>query len=208
MVLATKRTIEKAQKELMKNPPFPMWAGEKVTNYADFGTFGVWLLEKEDKAIKSTFHRAVFHSANSITVSTPRYAVNMSGKASELSLYSWLKNALLTQKKLKGHESEIFEADTTNDDILFFNRIVTEAILTHPVTAFVDVDKAAKFAEEQIKWLETKGKELLDSSRNLTESPDEEKILAEETAKAQAEDIVNDMLDEGLKNAKKTPDGK
>lgn len=127
---------------------------EDVVDVADFGHFFIVL----------TKDGAIYHSYTGLEIRCKAWVMGFDGKAGDASLYSWLNNLVAMQKEAKGRESELFpETDVTFADMLDNMVIVTEANLCHPTTAFVDMDSAAKFASERIKWLTERTKELEDA---------------------------------------------
>ena len=85
----------------------------------------------------------------------------MEGHALTTTTFAWLENLVAMKKEVKGKENEIFpETDVTYQDMLESIVIITEANMTHPITAFTDADDAAKFAKEKIDYIGRMHKEL------------------------------------------------
>lgn len=65
------------------------------------------------------------------------------------------------KNEVKGKENDIFpETDVTYQDMLDSMVIITEANITHPITAFTDADDAAKFAKNKMDYICRMQKEL------------------------------------------------
>jgi len=65
------------------------------------------------------------------------------------------------KNEVKGKENDIFpETDVTYQDMLDSMVIITEANITHPITAFTDADDAARFAKDKMDYLGRMQKEL------------------------------------------------
>lgn len=83
------------------------------------------------------------------------YVLGLDGQAHETSLYKWLNDLIDIYKLYKGHEEENVsnEVEYKKGDLLEMSRITTEANLSYPLTAFIDIDYAAKLANEYINWM-------------------------------------------------------
>lgn len=123
----------------------------KVKDVVDFGGFYVVMLKDE----------AIFRTHAGFEMRCKAWMRGMDGNALPTSLYDWLRNLVDMKKNIKGKEKEIFpETDVTNQDVFDSMVIMTEANLTYPMSAFVDSDRAAKFATEHLDWLRKKSEEL------------------------------------------------
>ena len=81
------------------------------------------------------------------------------------------------KKEVKGKENDIFpETYVTYQDMLDSMVIITEANITHPITAFTDADDAAKFAKEKLDYIGRMHKEL-ETVINTTVSEETEEDL-------------------------------
>ena len=140
---------------------------KKVVCVEDFGRFIVVLLKDE----------AIFHTHIGMEIRCKRWVTNLEGKANDASLFTWLANLVDMKREAKGKENLNFpETDTTYADMLDSMIIMTEANLCHPVTAFVDMDEAVKFANERLSWLLAKSKELEGAIDAAVEEESEEDL--------------------------------
>lgn len=140
---------------------------KKVVCVEDFGRFIVVLLKDE----------AIFHTHIGMEIRCKRWVTNLEGKANDASLFTWLANLVDMKRETKGKENLNFpETDTTYADMLDSTIIMTEANLCHPVTAFVDMDEAVKFANERLNWLLVKSKELEGAINTAAEEESEEDL--------------------------------
>lgn len=123
----------------------------KVEKVQDFGRFLVVLLND----------CAVYHSYTGFEIRCNAWCKGMASEAKQASLYEWLVNLVGMKEACVKHGKENYpETGMSYSDLLDTMIIMTEANLTHPITAFTDVDAAAKFANDYIKWLGEKMKEL------------------------------------------------
>lgn len=159
---------------------------EDIIERKAFGSFEVI---KTDKGI-------MFKSYTNYHVWTSPYAVDKEGKAVYNSLYRWLDN-LLKSKNAVEEGKKLNIGGVSDEDILDFETILTESILLHPLTAFVDVDRASQFALDYMEWLKNKQNELSASMENLTEesSDDVEKFTAEETERIDREEELKEVVE-------------
>lgn len=115
-----------------------------VVSITDFGPFFIVLLKDG----------AIYHTHIGYEVRCKRWAMDVNNERKETTLYGWLVNLVGLKNGIKGHEEEFFpETDRTNRDMLDSMSLVTEANMLHPVSAFSDVDTAAKFAGERLSYL-------------------------------------------------------
>lgn len=148
-----------------------------ITDVADFGSFE---LIKTKRGIMFKTHTG-FHAW-----CTP-YVLDLNGKAQPGSLWRWLNNLIEAKKEYEGHIDEPFPEteNSTYGDILDYMKIVTEANMTIPATAFVDLQTATNLANERIQWLHSMQEKL---SGQLAKEAEEE---TEEDIKANAEHDLN-----------------
>lgn len=126
----------------------------KVEKVQDFGRFLVVLLKDS----------AVYHSYTGFEVRCNAWCRGMASETKRASLYEWLVNLVGMKEACVKHGKESYpETGMSYSDLLDTMIIMTEANLTHPITAFTDVDAAAKFANDYITWLGEKMKELGDT---------------------------------------------
>lgn len=119
------------------------------------------------------------------------YAVGLDGKAHETSLYAWLDNLLQTKKAFDGHLEEPFEdAGITKGDLLNADKIITESNLSWPMTAFIDVEKAASFANDYMKWLNAQQEKL---QKVMSEDAPEEDLKAQAEFEAREKELTATM---------------
>lgn len=138
-----------------------------VKEVADFGHFTVVILKDG----------AIFHTHLGFELRCRAWAFDLNGKAIPTTLFQWLCNLVDMKKTLKGHESDIFpETDVTYQDVFDSMCIITEANICHPMTAFVDADDAAKFADERITYLTEKQKELAKAMESSVKEETEEDL--------------------------------
>lgn len=156
------------------------------------------------RGLKLLKDEAIFHTHIGLEVRCKRWVTNLEGKANDASLFMWLANLVDMKHETKGKENLQFPGtDTTYADMLDSMIIMTEANLCHPTTAFVDMDEAVKFANERLKWLLTKSKELENTINTAVKEESEEDlkknfedgqeaIIAEQVAKELKKDTVQE----------------
>lgn len=159
--------------------------------------FGSFELVKTKKGI-------LFKNYSGYMVWTTPYAVGYDGKASETTLYRWLDNLIGTYHAFKDKLDEPFGTETHEDGSLLLNRdileadkIITEGNLIHPMTAFVDLNRAAEMANSYIKWF-SEMQERLSEAMMPDSLPfeDAEKMRVEEQYKAEMGEMLGEMLQE------------
>lgn len=139
----------------------------KIKDVVDFGHYIVVILKDG----------AIFHTHIGFEIRCKAWALDLNGKAIKTTLYQWLCNLVEMKKTVKGHEEDIFpETDVTYMDVLDSTSIITEANMCYPMTAFIDVDMAAKFADERITYLTEKQKELLETMEKPVKEETEEDL--------------------------------
>lgn len=107
------------------------------------------------------------------------FTTDKDGKASPLTAYMWLDNMLNIAEHAERNGQELFpDTEMTYLDVLHYYQIVTEANLTYPLVAFIDVDKATEFADKHIKWLAEKAEQLETAVFGEIEEETEEDIKA------------------------------
>lgn len=161
---------------------------EDIVDRADFGGFE---LIKTKAGIMYRNHTG-FH------IWTTPYAILPDGRRGETSLYQWLDNMIKAKSELGGDPGAMYDSDGTftNSDVLDTMRIVTEACMTWPMTAFIDVNHASEFAKDYIERLAAQANDLRDAMSALSDSPDEDGILAEERFRADAIDLLGETAPE------------
>lgn len=139
--------------------------------------FGVFKITKTKDSIAYTNHVGY-------TVITKPYTTTPQGKATELSLYAWLNYVLEIKDYLDEHKDEPYEdLGVTCAEWLETLKIVTEANITKPCVVFTDSDYAMKEADNHIKWLNEKSRQLMESMSAPVPEEDE-KANAEEFGRA------------------------
>lgn len=159
-----------------------------------FGSFEVLITTKG----------AMFKNYSGFHVFTSPYAVGVDGKAVENSLYRWLVNLVNTHKALADKLDEQFDEQTYDDgrpllnrDIYDLDKIITEANLIKPMTAFIDVNKATEEAKEYMNWLTTMQEELSEAMAQQPASEEEAmKADVEEAFKMQQAETMTQMIEE------------
>ena len=123
-----------------------------VESVTDFGHFFIVILKDS----------AIFHTHIGFEARFKRWGgVDMEGHALTTTTFAWLENLVAMKKEVNGKENDIFpETDVTYQDMLDSMVIITEANITHPITAFTDADDAAKFAKEKLDYIGRIQKEL------------------------------------------------
>lgn len=123
-----------------------------VESVTDFGHFFIVILKD----------CAIFHTHIGFEARFKRWGgVDMEGHALTTTTFAWLENLVAMKNEVKGKENDIFpETDVTYQDMLDSMVIITEANITHPITAFTDADDAAKFAKNKMDYLGRMQKEL------------------------------------------------
>lgn len=160
---------------------------KKVVSVTDFGSFFIVLLKDG----------AIYHTHIGYEVRCKRWVMDVNNNRQIGLLYNWLENLVDFKKNIKGKEKELFPGSgSTNQDMLDFSVIVTEANMLHPVSAFVDASVAAKFANERMKYLREQS-EKLEAAMNATVKEETEEDLAknfEDGQKAVIADQVSELI--------------
>lgn len=148
-----------AKKKTVDNNAGPLRVVEgidekKVVSVTDFGSFFIVLLKDG----------AIYHTHIGYEVRCKRWIMDVNNERKEGLLYNWLSNLVEMKKMIKGKENELFpETDQTNQNMLDFTVLCTEANMLHPVSAFADANVAAKFAQERLAYLQEQTKKLEDA---------------------------------------------
>lgn len=163
---------------------------KKVVGVTDFGSFFVVLLKDG----------AIYHTHIGYEVRCKRWLMDVSNDRKETSLYSWLVNLVAMKGSIKGKEEELFPGtDQTNQAMLDFSVIITEANMLHPVSAFCDMDEAAKFANDRLNWLRAHS-EKLEAAMNAETKEESEEDLAKDFEHGQkavmAEELAKEVGEE------------
>lgn len=119
---------------------------EDIVKVSDFGGFELIF----------TKTGVMFKTHTGFHVWCTPYVLDLEGKAHENSLYAWLRQLAEAKESYSGEAAlEPFEEmeNVTKGDILDSMRIITEANMTHPITAFVDMETATQFASKRLAWL-------------------------------------------------------
>ncbi len=166
---------------------------KKVVSVTDFGSFFIVLLKDG----------AIYHTHIGYEVRCKRWVMDVSGKDSKESLlYLWLANLVEFKEGMTGKENEPFKAlaeaegdvndvgeNVTNGDMLEYAKAITAANMLHPVSAFADMDVAAKFANERLAYL----REMADKMEETYQAG----------VKAEEEEALRKNYEEGEKAAMK-----
>lgn len=171
---------------------------EEIAERMSFGRFEV---------IKSK-RGMMYKNYTGYHVWTTPYAVGVDGTAHEGSLYMWLSNLMDFATKCEGRKNEVYDMSEkssdmsegeespvayTYGDMLDSMVIMTEAVMTHPMTAFTDLDKCQEFSTEYIKWLGEQ-QELLAKTMS-SDAPEEDlKKEFEEGERAKIMDTAAGLL--------------
>lgn len=132
--------------------------------------FGAFELVKTKRGI-------MFKTYTGYHVWVTPYAVGLDGKAKPKSLYAWLDNLIEAKEAYGGHESEPFgDSGHTKGEILESMVVLTQANIVYPLTAFVDEDRATKFALDYMEWLRLQQDAL--SAAMSSPVPDEDPVSA------------------------------
>lgn len=141
---------------------------KNVVSVTDFGSFFIVLLKDG----------AIYHTHIGYEVRCKRWLMDVNNERKETTLYNWLVNLVAMKNEIKGHEDELFpETDQTNQQMLDYTKVITEANILHPVSAFSDMDTAAKFANERLKYLREQS-EKLEAAINAEVKEETEEDLA------------------------------
>lgn len=183
--IATKKSIKKAA------VPFSFSIkNTDITERENFGAFEVIITKKGAMYKNYTGYHLWF---------TP-YTVGPDGKAHETSTYAWLVNLVNMKKATKGHETDFYEGtEMTMQDMLDSSAIMTEAALSHPMTAFIDLDYAAEFANKHMQWLKSMTEKLEEAANTPVAEETAEDIkanLEHDTAAIATEQIANELNNE------------
>lgn len=140
-----------------------------------------------------------FKNHTGYKVFTTPYAVGLDGVAHETSLHAWLRYMVDFKKSIKGKENEMFgETTSTNKEFLDGMKVLTEANLIRPMTVFTDINDAQKEAENYMKWMEGRMKDL-NKAMNATPSEEDLKANAEFEQKAIMAEEAEEIFDDGTK---------
>lgn len=141
---------------------------KKVLSVTDFGSFFIVLLKDG----------AVYHTHIGYEVRCKRWLMDVNNEKKETTLYNWLVNLVKFKKEIKGKENELFpQTDQTNQDMFDFTVTVTVANMLHPVSAFLDMDAATRFANERLAFLREQS-EKLEATMNAEVKEETEEDLA------------------------------
>lgn len=173
-----------------RDVPFSEEEYGTVVERCDIGAFSIIL----------TTRGAMFETYTGYHVWTTPYSASAYTEASEKTLYRWLKELVNLSHKAAADPDGEYAAGTgiTNKEMLQNAAIIVEANLLHPITAFLDEDRATKFAIEYMEWLTKTGEELLGkAAENVAGRTDEEddKALAESVARQEAIETMKSIVD-------------
>lgn len=160
---------------------------EEIVKQVDFGTF----------VVTQAKHCIIFHNYTGYTITTRPYTATPMGKATEWSLYRWLKYISDIKEYLEAHPNEEFEeTGITCEDFLFSIKTITETNLLKPSVVFTDYNYALEEALKYIEWLAEKQQQLLETIE--AEAPEED-----EAANAEFEEqrLLTEQLSD-IDNAK------
>lgn len=153
---------------------------KKVVSVTDFGSFFIVLLQDG----------AIYHTHIGYEVRCKRWVMDVNGKDSNESLlYLWLANLVEFKEGMAGKENESFKAlaeaegdvngvgeDVTNGDMLEYAKAITAANMLHPVSAFADMNVAAKFANERLAYLREMAEKLEETYQAGVKAEEEEAL--------------------------------
>lgn len=157
---------------------------KKVVSVTDFGSFFIVLLKDG----------AIYHTHIGYEVRCKRWVMDVTGKDSKESLlYLWLANLVEFKEGMAGKEDEPFKAlaeaevssdgelkgvgeDVTNGDMLEYAKAITAANMLHPVSAFADMNVAAKFANERLVYLREMADKLEETYQAGVKAEEEEAL--------------------------------
>lgn len=163
---------------------------KNVVSITDFGSFFIILLKDG----------AIYHTHIGYEVRCKRWCTDMNNETQETTLFNWLSNLVDFKKAVRGNEQVEFPGTgQTNEQMLDYMKILTEANMLHPVTAFSDLDTATKFASDRINFLREKAEELDKATSSSVQEESEEDmrknyengqqaVIAEDTASVLADD--------------------
>lgn len=190
MVIATKKTIRKAEKKA--DFLFQIRKSEIVDDI-DFGSFE---LIKTRKGI-------MFRNYTGYFVWTTPYAVGTDGHAHETSLYGWLNELIELYKVYNGHLDEVVvegeDKPYTKGDIIDMYKITTAANLLKPMSIFLDRDEAMKEANKSLEWMNQMMNKLKTASESDVPEETEEDIKA--NAEFNAQYMAMENVSEDLKES-------
>lgn len=125
---------------------------------------------------------------------TEPYVAREDGGVKETSLYEWLDNAIAHKKLATGHEGDPYgDGGVTRGEVLDTVRMLTEANVTYPMTAFVDLDRATEFATRHMRWLKEMQEKLREA---MAATPPKENGYADAVDKAGV-DAAETLADDG-----------
>lgn len=188
--IATKKSVRNAK---MLIPSYLSIKENDIIQRENFGAFEV-IITRQGAIYKNYTGYHIFFSP---------YCVGEDGIAHETSSYAWLVNLVNTKKAFAGHEEELFEGqEVTKGEILNADIIITEACLSHPMTAFIDLDYATDFARKHMDWLETMTKKYEEASTTPVEEEDAEaqKRNLEHDAKYMAMETIKEEIENSTLN--------
>lgn len=164
----------------------------EVVDRRHFGSF----------AVTMTTRGALFETYTGYHVWTTPFVTGVDGVARAKTLYAWLEALVAVDKRAEEDGGALVEgtgdAVITYKDLRDMLRIVTEANMLHPVSAFHDEMRAQQFAMDYMKWLEEKAKELGDAMAAPLVGDDmaDEADLRVSAAQSEVSEILQSIAEE------------
>lgn len=135
---------------------------------------------------------------------TTAYATWIDGTPREKNLYAWLKHLMEFAARADADpDGEYEDTGMTNKDFLNYMSLMAESILSYPMVAFSDLDRAVEFAGKHIRWLRERAEELQSQATTGRLSTDDadERIMAEDRARLSAMETLSAMSPKDLLDA-------
>lgn len=167
MAKTTGKKVEKAKSVTNENEVLFGVARKDIKETVDFGSFEVLMCKGG----------ALFRTHTGFHIWTAPWVMTMEGKSETNNLYQWLLNLVEMKHETEKHPDEAFpEVDNgaTYSDVLEGMVLLTIANLMHPVTAFIDVDEATKFAKQRLDWLTEMSARLEEAAAEVKEETEED----------------------------------
>ena len=120
---------------------------------------------------------AMFRTHTGFHIWTAPWVMTMEGKSETNNLYQWLLNLVEMKHETEKHPNDIFpvvQNEATYEDMLEGMKLLTISNLMYPVTAFVDVDEAAKFAHKRLDWLTEMSMRLEEAASQAKEETEDD----------------------------------
>lgn len=185
--MAKKENIGAIHKPREVGEPYVMDFG-KLVERRHFGSFAIVLTERG----------ALYETYTGYHVWTTPFAADKDGGVQKKSLYAWLLNVVEVSRVADvSPDLRVGGSGITYRELLDTLRIMTEANMLHPMSAFVDEGRAMDFAVKYMDWLNSRYEDLKSSIANPRKEAamGDEAALALERAVLDARETVKGLSD-------------